>query len=110
MDEVKVSFQLKRHLDMNDGIERIKQVMREQCEHLPCLPTSATNISKYLIRLSELTVTRFVKGLLRVSPQSSRHLLVTGGGNMYKVLYRSDDILHFVQQKNETYFKMSSFL
>ena len=66
MDEVKVLFQLKRHLDMNDGIERIKQVMREQCEHLPWLPTSATNI---LIRLSDADCNEICEG----STQSESH-------------------------------------
>ena len=89
--KLKFYSKLKRYYN---GIERIKQVMYEQCEHLPFLPTSATAISKYLIRLSDADCNEICEGSSQC--ESSRHLLVTAGDNMYKVLYCSDEFESYI--------------
>ena len=51
-------------------------------------------MSKYLIRLSDADCNEICEG--STQSESSKHLLVTAGGNMYKVLYCSDELESYI--------------
>lgn len=50
-DKLKFNIQMTRYIDLDEGVERLKNVIRFQCRSVPCLRIDE-GLSKYIIKMS----------------------------------------------------------